>query len=372
MILFRIPNVTQVRSILGAGRLTSRERVLTALSIRAPDRVPAALSFYPTFLPQTGGEDADERLGTDVRFVGFEFSLPRKQREFLRYLEQLPAHVTVGNLRTLRTYFEWGYHPEKPGSARLEKARNVDDVSSFKFPKPPGKESYQRLREKVREIQSRGLAVVGLPPHMGGAVFESAQRLRGFERLMSDFFRNPELVDYLFGQLAGIVSESVSILAKAGVDVICLDDDVGEPSRMLMNLELWRRFLKNPLSEMIRAGRSANPAVQILYHSDGYIEPIIEDLIEVGVNVINPVQPDVMDPAKLKEKFGSRLAFWGTVGTASDWAYGSPSEIEAQVKERIETVGKGGGLVLSPAYDLEPEVKWENVLAFLRAVQKYG
>jgi uroporphyrinogen decarboxylase len=95
-------------------------------------------------------------------------------------------------------------------------------------------------------------------------------------------------------------------------------------------------------------------------------------LIEIGVNAINPVQPDVMEPAALKEKYGHELAFWGTVGTASDWVYGSPSAIESEVKNRIETVGNGGGLVIGPAYDLEPDVKWENVLAFVRAVQKYG
>ena len=74
----------------------------------------------------------------------------------------------------------------------------------------------------------------------------------------------------------------------------------------------------------------------------------------------------------LKEKYGSKLAFWGTVGTASAWMYGSPGAIESEVKERIETLGKGGGLVIAPAYDLEPEVKWENLLAFVKAVQKYG
>jgi len=354
----------------GIGGLTSRERVLKAISIHEPDKVPVTLSFYPTALPQTGGKDADEQLGTDVRYV--EFDPPAEQDKFLHYLENLPAHITVGDLRTLRTYFEWGYHPEKTGPEPLAKARTIDDLRSFNFPNLLEQRRHRRLAEKIRELQSRGLAVAGLPPHMGGEIFESAQRLRGFEQLMSDFFRNPELVDYLFSQLAGIASQSVSILASAGVDIICLDDDVGEPTRMMISRPLWRRFLKSPLSQIISAARAANPEVQILYHSDGYIEPIIVDLIEIGVNALNPVQPDVMDPARLKEEYGSRLAFWGTVGTASGWAYGSPSAIEAEVRERIETVGQGGGLVIAPAYDLEPQVKWENLLAFLRAVQKYS
>lgn len=351
-------------------RLTSRERVLTAISLHEPDRVPMALSFYPTVLPQTQGNDADEQLGTDVRFV--EFDPPSEQSRFLQYLGRLPNHVTVGNLRTLRTYSEWEYHPETVGSEPLANAKTLDDLKSFSFPNLLEKRRYQHLKEKVRKIHSRGIAVAGLPPHMGGEIFEAAQRLRGFEQLMLDFFRNPQFIEYLFDQLASIASQSVTILAGAGVDVICLDDDVGEPSRMMIGPDLWRRFLKGHLSRIIKTASTENPAVRILYHSDGYIEPIIPDLIEIGVNVINPVQPDVMDPAALKEKYGNRLAFWGTVGTASDWLYGSPRAIEAEVKERIETVGKKEGLVIAPAYDLEPKVKWENVLAFVRAVRKYA
>jgi uroporphyrinogen decarboxylase len=228
------------------------------------------------------------------------------------------------------------------------------------------------LREKVQAIQSKGLPVVGSPPHLGGEIFETAQRLRGFERMMADFFLNPELLEYLFKQLASIAAQSVAILARAGVDIICLDDDVGEPSRMMISPDLWRRFLKDHLAQIINVARKADPSVRILYHSDGYIEPIIPDLIEIGVNAVNPVQPDVMDPVELKRKYGSRLAFWGTVGSASDWIYGSPGTIESEVKKRIETVGQGGGLVLAPAYDLEPEVKWENVLAFLKAAREHG
>jgi uroporphyrinogen decarboxylase len=139
---------------------------------------------------------------------------------------------------------------------------------------------------------------------------------------------------------------------------------------MMISPGLWRRFLKDHLAQIIKVARKVDPSMRILYHSDGYIEPVIPDLIEIGVNAVNPVQPDVMDPAKLKEKYGSKLAFWGTVGTASDWLYGSPSEIEAEARERIQTVGREGGLVIAPAYDLEPKVKWENVLALMKAVRK--
>ncbi|HXZ98649.1 MAG TPA: hypothetical protein VED24_04710, partial [Candidatus Acidoferrum sp.] len=185
-------------------RLTSQERVLTAISLHKPDRVPMALSFYPTTLPQTGGNDADEQLGTDVRFV--EFEPPSEQGKFLQYLERLPAHLTVGNLRTLRTYFEWGYHPETPRSEPLANSRTLDDLKSFAFPSLLEKSRHQHLRKEVQKIHSKGIAVAGAPPHMGGEIFEAAQRLRGFEQLMSDFFRNTQFIDYLFHQLANIAS----------------------------------------------------------------------------------------------------------------------------------------------------------------------
>jgi uroporphyrinogen decarboxylase len=115
-----------------------------------------------------------------------------------------------------------------------------------------------------------------------------------------------------------------------------------------------------------------NPELKIFYHSDGYIEPIIPELIEIGVDVIHPVQPDVMDPARLEARFGDRLAFWGTVGTQATWGWPNAAAIRAEVRERIETVGRDGGLIIGPAYDLEPEIPWENVVAFFEAVDEFG
>jgi uroporphyrinogen decarboxylase len=109
-----------------------------------------------------------------------------------------------------------------------------------------------------------------------------------------------------------------------------------------------------------------------LYHSDGNIEPIVADLIEIGVDALNPLQPDVMDASKLKDRFGDRLAFWGGVGTATLWAKGTPADIRAEVRTRIETLGRDGGYIVCPAYDLEPEIPWPNILAFVEAVKEFG
>jgi len=141
---------------------------------------------------------------------------------------------------------------------------------------------------------------------------------------------------------------------------------------MMISPEIWRKWLKPRLAKVIDAAKSANRSVIISYHSDGVILPIIEELIEIGVDVLNPVQPECMDPAKIKALYGSRLAFSGTIGTQTTLPFCTPDEVRKVVKERIETVGKGGGLFIGPSHTLEPEVPWKNVVAFVEAVEEYG
>lgn len=135
---------------------------------------------------------------------------------------------------------------------------------------------------------------------------------------------------------------------------------------------MWRKWLKPRLARVIEQARRVKPDILIFYHSDGDCTAIIPELIEIGVDILNPVQPECMNPAELKKEYGDRLAFWGTIGTQTTMPFGTPDEVKAVVKERIETVGKGGGLLLAPTHILEPEVPWENVLAFFEAVEEYG
>jgi uroporphyrinogen decarboxylase len=231
-----------------------------------------------------------------------------------------------------------------------------------------------RIRAEVDRWHERGYAVMASPPHLGGELFETAWRMRGFTQFMIDLARNPSLVEYLLEQLTAMHLAVSLALVRAGIDILALDDDVAEPTRMLISPAMWRHYFKPRVKAIIDTARAANPAVAIFWHSDGNIEPIIPDLIEIGVDILNPVQPDVMDPARIKAQHGDRLVFFGTVGTPQRWSWGTPDDIRAEVRERIETVGRGGGLIVSPAYDLEPEenIPWENVVAFFEAVEEFG
>ena len=114
------------------------------------------------------------------------------------------------------------------------------------------------------------------------------------------------------------------------------------------------------------------PDIRVIYHSDGHIEPILDDLVDLGVAAVNPLQPEHMDAVRIRRRYGSRLALWGTVGRQTTFAFGTADDIGREVRTRIETLGRAG-LVLCPAYDVdEPDVSWSNVAAFLEAGRTWG
>lgn len=350
--------------------MNPRERILAVLRHEQPDRVPKMVNFYPVTFPQLPEQKAEEVFDTEIRFV--RILAPEEQDDFLTYLRSLPRDVYVGSDQILRTYHDWGYHPEIERHAHLGDAKTIQDIAEAPLPDFISQINPERLREDVKRLHEQDLAVMASLPHLGGELFETGYRLRGFYQFMVDLATNPPLVDYLLEQLTAMHLSLSLTLTRGGIDILALDDDLGAGNHMLISPDMWRRYFKPHIRTIIETCRAANPDLYIFWHSDGYIEPIIPDLIEIGIDILNPVQPDVMDATNLKQQFGDKLVFFGTVGTAQAWAWANPEAIRAEVRERIETVGKGGGLIISPAYDLEPEVRWENVLAFFEAVEEFG
>jgi uroporphyrinogen decarboxylase len=350
--------------------MNPRERVLAVLRHEQPDRVPKMVNFYPWSFPQYPGREAGEIFDCEIRFVRIDS--PREQDRFMDYLRSLPRDTYVGSTDILRTYHDWGYHPEIERHAPLGDANTIQEIAAAPLPDFMQRVNLEKLRADVERLHAQGYAVMASPPHLGGELFETAFRLRGFEQFMIDLVDNPPLVDYLLEQLTAMHLSVSLALTRAGIDILALDDDVGEPARMLISPRMWRRYFKSHVQTIIDTCRADRADLHIFWHSDGNIEPIIPDLIEIGVDVLNPVQPDVMDPARLKRLYGDRLSFFGTMGTAQDWIWASPQAIREQVRLRIETVGAGGGLIICPAYDLEPEFSWENVVAFFEAVEEFG
>jgi uroporphyrinogen decarboxylase len=180
------------------------------------------------------------------------------------------------------------------------------------------------------------------------------------------------IMEAIVKRVAFYTQMSAERMAKAGADILQFGDDIGMQDRMMLSPALWRHWFKKPFGEAIRMAKAIHPEILIFFHSDGFIEPVIPDLIEIGLDILNPVQPECMDPEKIKKQYGDQISFWGTIGVQSTMPHGTPGEIRELVKQRIETVGKGGGLFLAPAHMLEPEVPLQNVLAFVAAMQEFA
>jgi len=353
--------------------MTSRERVLTAMRRRQPDRPPFDLSFgfstaqLQAFRTRTGADDPCDYFGADTRMV---WPGPtRLTTDFSDYLGPLPpgttidewglAHVPTSSAERDHAHLEGFRHP----MLHLESAAAAD---AYPLPDIDAAYRYEPVREEIARIHRRNLAAMAM---LECTVFERAWYLRSMERLLLDFTDGSAFATTLLDRITDLRVAQAQHYARCGADVIAYGDDVGTQRGMLMSVRMWRTWLRPRLARAIAAAREIRPDVLIFYHSDGDVSAIIPDLIEIGVDILNPVQPECMDPAALKRNFGDRLAFWGTIGTQSTLPFGSPDDVRREVRLRIETVGVGGGLFLAPTHVIEPEVPFENIAAFVDAVR---
>jgi uroporphyrinogen-III decarboxylase len=151
--------------------------------------------------------------------------------------------------------------------------------------------------------------------------------------------------------------------------MLWLGDDVGTQTGLLVSPETWRRFLKPRMAKFIETVRGINKNITIAYHSDGNILPIVPELIEIGIDVLNPIQPACMDPAEIKQKFGKELCFWGSIDEQHTLPFGSPEDVRNEVNLRLETIGKDGGLIIGPTHHVQLDTPLENLFALTEAVK---
>jgi uroporphyrinogen decarboxylase len=352
-------------------KMEPRERILRTIRRQIPDRVPREAVFTlpvaEEFHLRTGMSDYETYFGMDRRSVGFR--LPQPPADFSYYLKGIK--IAEGAFTD-----EWG-NLDVPGYRYrttdyiypLRNLQTVKELMDFPFPDFYQEACHAHLEAEVKSLHQRGLAATG---DVWGTFFERSWHLRGMDRLFMDFYDNPEFATALLDKMLALRIFMVTRLAEAGVDILHTGDDLGMQHTLLMSVPLWRKWFKPRLAQVWAAARRVKPDILISYHSDGYIEPFIPDLIEMGLDLLNPVQPECMDPAEIKRKYGDRLAFFGTIGIQTTLPFGSPDDVRREVRQRIETVGKGGGLVLAPSHLLEPDVPWENILAFFEAAETYG
>ena len=307
-----------------------------------------------------------EHVGADLRKVGLQ--IPRLSEEGDGYVQQYVDEwgVTWRRSDASSEFADRGgpFQHMEPTDADLEK---------YLWPDPSDPIRFLGLRESGERIRSEtDYALVFELPY---GVVREAQRMRGFSEFLEDLLINPTFAVALMEKVIAVVTEIAErALDEVGPnDVVMWIEDMGFQDRAYMRPELYRRMIKpfhRQLVETIKKKTSA----KILMHSDGSIRELLPDLIEIGVDAINPVQVSAkgMGSEELKREYGRDLSFWGAIDSQHTLPFGSPDDVTEEVRTRINDLAPGGGYVLGSCHNIQREVPAENVLAMFDAAAKYG
>jgi uroporphyrinogen decarboxylase len=363
--------------------MNSKQRVLTALRrTGAPDRVPLQFDFSRKLL-----EDFSARLNIPLRYS-------------MSYYEDLRYRISGNEIRTalgsdavvVGAGLPAGYTPQmtedgaminefgmkmRQGALYMEvieeplkDVTSEDAVRRFPFPDPLAAGRFDDAQQTIARYQNDYCIIGDLELSM----FEMAWHMVGLEKFLLDMASDEPYVSLLFDRVLEFTIGVGKKLVELGVDIVWTGDDIGSQNAMMISPRMWRSIFKPRQAELIRELKAINPKVLVAYHSDGVVAPVLDDLIEIGVDVFNPVQPNVPghDARELKAKFGDRIAFWGGIDQQQLLPYGTPEEIEKDVADKIQALGQGGGYLCAPAHILQADVSMENVEVFIAAVKKHG
>jgi uroporphyrinogen decarboxylase len=246
-------------------------------------------------------------------------------------------------------YWHYCYHP-------LAEA-DLDEIKKYTFPDPFETERYLELNEDISLWKDNYVTMAEMKN-----IFKLSWELRGFEQYMLDLSQEPHLVDVLADRSLEHLANLSKQYARNGVDMIMLAGDIAQQDSMMISPHAWRRYFKPRLRILLEEVRK-DADIFFMFHSDGNIEEVFEDIVEIGFEAITPIQPESMDVTKIKQRFGSQVCLHGTISCQQTLPFGSPSDVEQEVKNRIESCGMDGGLILAPSNTVQPDVPLENLLA---------
>jgi uroporphyrinogen decarboxylase len=358
-----------------------RDRVLMALHHEEPDRCPMQISFTPEFAtrlkkdlgltdedfynPHGGGNTYvlerildEDMLLTSVGWANSYYATELYSEDGVSYTDEWG--VGWGNA-AYETRFGKGHYTEIVGHPLADD----EAIDSYQSPDPNRPELYVEAERVIGEYKDE-YWIVGVTVT---TIFETAWALRGYERTLMDLALNPDFVESLLDIPFHYHLTAAKKLVEMGVDMIWTGDDMGTQQGMLISPATWRRFFKPRMATFISTLKSISPEVKVAYHSDGNIYPIIPDLIDIGLDVLNPVQPRCMDPARLKEEYGDKLCFWGSMDEQYTLPFGTPAEVEREVITRLKTLGKNGGLLIGPTHHVQLDTPLESFWTMVNTIK---
>jgi uroporphyrinogen decarboxylase len=381
--------------------MISRERLLTTLNHREPDRIPFDLgSTQVTGIHVSAYRDLRRALGlprVEVRLCDHiqQLALPdddlvERLGVDVRGLFPLNSHNWKVHEEDKGRYWvyhdEWGITNRRPKPDGLyydivqvpldDPELSVQDIENHAWPDMADPQRIAGLRELAEAYRSDGFAVVIKSPFAG--IFEMAQRIVGMETCLLMMAGDKKLAEALFEKLLELKvafwEMALPQLADV-VDVVAEFDDYGTQTSQLISPQMFRKQIKPHLKTLFGCIKRLAPEARLFFHSCGSVRPLIPDFIEIGVEILNPVHTRAtgMEPTALKRDFGDALVFWGGgVDTQGVLPTGTPQDVKDDVRRNIEALAPGGGYVFNTIHNIQPDVPPQNVVAMWEALQEYG
>ena len=369
-------------------RISSLERVQIALNHKTPDRVPLDLGGYVSGIHIVAYKKLVELLGLDSSFDIYEKTqqLASVDEKVLKILGVDSRYIHIDS-KPIREYSstkgifiidEWGVTRFMPTGGYYYdlydyplKNKSLSEIKRYKWPINNNIGNINNLRMRVEEFKKNRLAIF---TNFQG-ILERAWELRGIDNILFDLIKNKEIAEYIFDKVLEIFKLKYShFLNEFGeyLTVILMSDDLGTQNSLIFSPKLYKELLKPRHYELIDFIKSKTKA-KIGLHSDGAIVPLINDFIEIGIDILNPIQVSVKclsNTRKLKEIYGDKLCFWGGIDTQYILPFGNIYEVKREVRKRVSDLSKKGGMLLSSVHNIQPEVKPENIIAMFETAKK--
>lgn len=333
--------------------MNPREVVLEAIHHRQNPEVPYTLYFEGNVDAQLdayyGGPEWRERL---VKYIVNVAAVNTDLRIKVDEAHELDGYGGIWRVDRA----EW--HLEKPPLER-------PSFDGYTFPAP---EKFYRPDWKAQARQTCADTTDSfILANLGWGLFERSWNLRGFENLLMDSVNEPDFFEEALDRLMNLYLAFVEYTADLNIDGILFGDDWGHQGGIILGPKRWRKFLKPRWARIYEAVHAHGKFV--FHHSCGSVAEIMPDLIEIGMDVLESVQPEAagMNPYELKKKWGDKIVFWGCLGSQSIIPFGTPEEIRSEVKRLRTEMSRGGGYILAPAKPLQPGTPTENAVALLEA-----
>jgi len=369
---------------------------MTAVSLKEPDRVPMDLgSHVNSSIHIVAYEALKRHLGIQID------SLPplvskmmldvRVDEPVLQALHidtrgvfaGLPEQGNPDDLKGGEWIDEWGVKRVMPPGAHyydmvlpapLGGDITVADIAHYPWPQPKNGAVAENLKKQVKYLRETTDCAIVL--NLPSAFVHQSQYMRGFEDWFMDLAANPSLAEAMFDACLEAKMASAEIILDAvgrDVDILLTSDDMGTQQSLMFSPTTYRKLFKPRHKRYFDFIRSKSDA-PLMMHTCGSVSAILDDLIDIGVQILNPVQTRAqdMDPVYLKKTFGDRIAFWGGVDIQTVLPFGSPDDVRNEVRHLFETLGEGGGWVLCPSHNIQPEVPPQNIVAMYEAGLELG